>query len=170
FYRLKIEKGVQEKINDQSSNVSHDADRWSQGKSPNRSKTTDSSSIQIEKRKKIVIQFKPKEVKCGKSTSTTDVVSTGRENHNKGNRFDGAEGKRLLHSFALQKDKVMKKKRERDQFCKLKAEQTMLEKFKSATCNSHVPCRALNGSKKSSEDVRTQKKTAITSTETVNDD
>ncbi|NXD08548.1 SWT1 protein, partial [Nothocercus nigrocapillus] len=169
FYRLKIEKGVQEKINDQSSHVSHDGDRWSQGKSPNRSKTTDNSSIQIEKRKRIVIQFKPKEVKHGKSTSTTDVVSISRESHNKSNCFDGAERKRLSHSFAFQKDKV-KKKRERDEFCKLKAEESMLEKFKSAACNSHVPHRALNGSKKLSEDVRTQKKTTITPTETVNHD
>ncbi|KAM8805366.1 transcriptional protein SWT1 [Eudromia elegans] len=172
FQRLKTERDLQEKINDQSFTVSHSADRWSQGKSPNRSRTTDSSSIQIEKRKKIVIQFKPKEVKCVKSTSTTDVVSTSRESHNKGNRFDGGEGKRLLHSFALQKDKVMKKKRERDEFCKLKikAEQTMLEKFKLAAGNSHVPHRALNGSKKLGGDVRTQKKISVTSTETVNDD
>nr|XP_013811767.1 PREDICTED: transcriptional protein SWT1 isoform X1 [Apteryx mantelli mantelli] len=172
FQRFKIEKGIQEKKKDQSSNISHGVDRRSQEKSPNRSKTTDSSSIQTEKRKRIVIQFKPKEIKHGKSTSTADVVTTIRESRNKGHRFDGTEGKRLWHSFAVQKDKVMKKKGEKAEFHKLKvkAEQTMLEKFKSTACNSQVPCRASNGSKKWSEDVRTQKKTSIASVETVNDD
>ncbi|XP_064371628.1 transcriptional protein SWT1 isoform X2 [Dromaius novaehollandiae] len=172
FQRFKIEKGMQEKKKDQSPNISCGVDRRFQGKSPNRSKTTDSSSIQTEKRKRIVIQFKPKEIKHGKSTSTTDVVTTSRESHSKGHHFDGTEGKRLCHSFAVQKDKVMKKKREKAEFCKLKvkAEQTMSEKLKSAPCNSHVPRRVSNGSKKRSEDVRTQKKTSITSTETVNDD
>ncbi|XP_062437936.1 transcriptional protein SWT1 isoform X2 [Rhea pennata] len=170
--KFKIEKGMQEKKKDQSSDISRGVDRRSQGKSPNRSKTTDSFSIPTDKRKRIVIQFKPKEIKHGKSTSTTDVATTSRESHNKGHRFDGTEGKRFWHSFAVQKDKVLKKKREKAEFCKLKtkAEQTMLEKFKSAACNSQVPCRASNGSKKWSEDVRTQKKTSITSIETVNDD
>ncbi|XP_068809634.1 transcriptional protein SWT1 isoform X1 [Struthio camelus] len=172
FQRFKIQKGMQEKKKDHSSNISRGADGKSQGKSPNRSKTTDSSSIQTEKRKRIVIQFKPKDIKHGKSTGTTDVVTAITASHNKGHRFDGTEGKKFWHSFAVQKDKVMKKKREKAEFCKLKvkAEQTMLEKFKLAAYNSHVPHKTSIGSKKQSEEVRTQKKTSVTFTESVNHD
>ncbi|KFP55483.1 hypothetical protein N322_00093, partial [Cariama cristata] len=171
FYRFKIEKDGQEKQRDQSSNISHGADGGSQGKSPNRSKTTNNSLIQTEKQKRIVIQFKAKEIKHGKSTRTPDVVSTSRESYNK-SRFDGTEGKRLWHSFAVQRDKALKKKREKGELCKLKlkAEQTMLEKFKLPAYSSHVPHKKADGSKKQSEDVRIPKKPSDTSTGTVHDD
>ncbi|XP_009700320.1 PREDICTED: transcriptional protein SWT1, partial [Cariama cristata] len=169
--RFKIEKDGQEKQRDQSSNISHGADGGSQGKSPNRSKTTNNSLIQTEKQKRIVIQFKAKEIKHGKSTRTPDVVSTSRESYNK-SRFDGTEGKRLWHSFAVQRDKALKKKREKGELCKLKlkAEQTMLEKFKLPAYSSHVPHKKADGSKKQSEDVRIPKKPSDTSTGTVHDD
>ncbi|KAK2541391.1 Swt1 [Columba livia] len=170
FQRFKIEKDVQEKKRDQGSNISHSTDGRSQRKSPNRSKTTDNSLIQTEKQKKIVIQFKAKEIKHGKSTHTPDVVTSSREGHNK-SRFDEAEGKRLWHSFALQRAKAMKKKTEKAELCKLKlkAEQTMLEKFKLSAYDSHVPHKKADGSKKRSEDVRIHKKPYDTSTGTVDD-
>ncbi|KFZ50601.1 hypothetical protein N338_08381, partial [Podiceps cristatus] len=166
FYRFKIEKDGQEKKRDQSCNISHGADGRSQ-KSANRSKTTDNSLIQTEKQKRIVIQFKAKEIKHGKSTCTPDVVTTRRESHNK-SRLDGTEGKRLWHSFAVQRDKVLKKKSEKVELCKLKlkAEQTMLEKFKSSPYDLHVPHKKADGSKKWSEDVRNPKKPPDTSTGT----
>ncbi|XP_076195674.1 transcriptional protein SWT1 isoform X1 [Aptenodytes patagonicus] len=171
FQRFKIEKDGQEKKRDQSSNISHGADGRSQGKSPNRSKTTDNSLIQTEKQKRIVIQFKAKEIKHGKSTRTPDVVTTSRESYNK-SCFDGTEGKRLWHSFAVQREKALKKKTEKVELCKLKlkAEQTMLEKFKSSVCDSHVPHKKADGSKKRSEDVRIPKKPSDTSTGTVHGD
>ncbi|KAM6066502.1 transcriptional protein SWT1 isoform 2-T3 [Chlamydotis macqueenii] len=171
FQRLKIEKDGQEKRRDQSSNTSHGADGRSQKNSPNRSKRTDNSLTQTEKQKKIVIQFKAKEVKHGKSTHIPDVVTTSRESYTK-SRFDGTEGKRLWHSFAVQRDKALKKKREKVELCKLKlkAEQTMLEKFKASPYDSHVPCKKADESKKRSEDVRIQKKPSDISTGTVCDD
>ncbi|XP_009461812.1 PREDICTED: transcriptional protein SWT1 [Nipponia nippon] len=171
FQRFKIEKDGQEKKQDQNSSISHAADGRSQGKSPNRSKTTDNSLIQTEKQKRIVIQFKAKEIKHGRSTRTPDVVPTSRERYNK-SRFDGTEGKRLWHSFAVQRDKAMKKKAEKVELCKLKlkAEQTMLEKLKSSAYDSHVPHKKAGGSKKRSEDVRIPKKPSDTSTGTVHDD
>ncbi|XP_054689028.1 transcriptional protein SWT1 isoform X4 [Grus americana] len=172
FQRFKIEKdGQEEKKQDQSSNISHGADGRSQGKSPNRSKTTDNSLIHTEKQKKIVIQFKAKEIKHGKSTRAPDVVTTSRESYNK-SRFDGTEGKRFWHSFAVQRDKALKKKTEKVELCKLKlkAEQTMLEKFKSSAYDSHVPHKKADGSKKQSEDVRIPKKPSDTSAGTVHDD
>lgn len=166
-----MEKDGQEKKRDQSSNISHGADGRSQGKSPNRSKTTGNSLIQTEKQKRIVIQFKAKEIKHGKSTRTPDVATTSRESYNK-SCFDGTEGKRLWHSFAVQREKALKKKTEKVELCKLKlkAEQTVLEKFKSSACDSHVPHKKADGSKKRSEDVRIRKKPSDTSTGTVHDD
>ncbi|KFQ01161.1 hypothetical protein N329_08784, partial [Haliaeetus albicilla] len=171
FCRFKIEKDGQERKQDQSSSTSHGADGRSQGKSPNRNKTTDNSLIQTEKQKRIIIQFKAKEIKHGKSTCTPDVVTTSSESCNK-SRFDGTEGKRLWHSFAVQRDKVLRKKREKVELCKrkLKAEQTMLEKFKSSAYNSHVPRKKAEGSKNQSEDVRIPKTPSDTSTGTVHDD
>ncbi|XP_040422372.1 transcriptional protein SWT1 isoform X3 [Cygnus olor] len=168
FHRFKTEEDGQGKKRYQSSKSG--ADGRSQGKSPNGSRTTDSSLIQSEKRKRIVIQFKSKEIKCGKSASTADVVATSRENHNKG-PFDGTEGKRLWHSFAVQRDKVVKKRKEKVELCKLKAkaEQTMLEKFKSSVYDLHVPCKKADRDKKWSEDVRIPKKSPSTSTD-VHDD
>ncbi|KFV91972.1 hypothetical protein N327_01998, partial [Fulmarus glacialis] len=170
FYRFKIEKDGQEKKQDQSSNISHGTDGRSQGESPNRSKTTDNSLIQTEKQKRIVIQFKAKEVKHGKSTRTPDVVTASRESFNKSN-FGGTEGKRLWHSFAVQRDKALKKKTEKAELCKLKlkAEQTMLEKFKSSACD-YVPHKKAEGSKTRSEDIRIPKKPSDTSAGTLHDD
>ncbi|KAK4820392.1 hypothetical protein QYF61_025566 [Mycteria americana] len=170
FQRFKIEKDGQEKKRDQRSNISHGADGRSQGKFPNRSKTTDNSLIQTEKQKRIVIQFKAKEIKHGKSTRTPDVT-TSRESYNKSG-FDRTEGKRVWHSFAVQRDKVLKKKAEKVELCKLKlkAKQTMLEKFKSSAYDSHVLHKKAAGSKKWSEDVRIPKKPSDTSTGTVHDD
>ncbi|XP_032047785.1 transcriptional protein SWT1 isoform X1 [Aythya fuligula] len=169
FHRFKTEKDGQGKKRYQSSKTG--ADGRSQGKSPNRSRTSDNSLIQSEKRKRIVIQFKSKETKCGKSASTADVMTTSRENHNK-STFDGTEGKRLWHSFAVQRDKVVKKRKEKVELCKLKekAEQTMLEKFKSSVYDLHVPHKKADRAKKWCEDVRIPKKSPSTSTETVHDD
>ncbi|XP_075013064.1 transcriptional protein SWT1 isoform X2 [Calonectris borealis] len=169
FQRFKIEKNGQEKKQDQCSNISHGADGRSQGESPNRSKTTDNSLIQTEKQKRIVIQFKAKEIKHGKSTRTPDVVTTSRESYNKSS--GGTEGKRLWHSFAVQRDKALKKKTEKVELCKLKlkAEQTMLEKFKSSAYD-YVPHKKAEGSKTRSEDVRIPKKPSDTSTGTLHDD
>ncbi|KAM6396489.1 transcriptional protein SWT1 isoform 2-T3 [Pluvialis apricaria] len=168
FQRFKIEKDGQEKKQDQSSNISHGTDGRSQEKSPNRSKATDNSLIQTEKQKRVVFQFKAKEIKHGKSTRTPDVVATSRKSCSK-SRFDGTEGKRLWHSFAVQRDKALKKKTEKVELCKLKlkVEQTMLEKFKSSACNAH---KKADGSKKRTEGVRIPKKPSDTSTGTVHDD
>ncbi|KAM6414732.1 transcriptional protein SWT1 isoform 2-T2 [Rhynochetos jubatus] len=164
FQRFKIEEDGQEKKKDQSSSTSRGADGRSQGKSPNRSKPTDNSLIQTEKQKRIVIQFKPKEIKHGKSTRTPDVATTSRESYSK-SRSDGTEGKRLWHSFAVQRDKALKKKAQKAELCKLKlkAEQTMLEKFKSSVYSLHVPHKKADGLKKRSEDVRIPKKPSDTS-------
>ncbi|KAM6343430.1 transcriptional protein SWT1 isoform 3-T3 [Alca torda] len=170
FQRLKTEKDGQEK-QDQSSSISHGADGRSQEKSPNRSKTTDSSLFQTEKKKKIVIQFKAKEIKHGKSTRAPDVMATSRKSYDK-SHFDGTEGKRVWHSFAVQRDKAIKKTTEKAELrkLKLKVEQTMLEKLKSSEYNSHVSHKKADGSKKRSEDVRIQKKPSDTSTGTVHDE
>ncbi|KFP98711.1 hypothetical protein N330_14087, partial [Leptosomus discolor] len=171
FCRFKIEKDGQEKKRDQSSNISHGADGRCRGKSPHKSKTTDNSFIQTEKQKRIVIQFKAKEIKHGKSTRTHDVVTASGKSYNK-SCFDGTEGKRLLHSFAIQRDKALKKKTEKAELCKLKlkAEQTMLEKFKSSAYNSPVACKKIHASKKQSEVVRIREKPSDTSTGTMHHD
>ncbi|KAM6261875.1 transcriptional protein SWT1 isoform 2-T6 [Porphyrio hochstetteri] len=164
--RFKVEKDGQVKKHAQSSSNSHGADGRSQGKSPNRSKTAASSLIQREKQKKVVIQFKAKEIKHGKSTHTPDVVTAGKSHS------DGTEGKRLWHSFALQRDKALKKKKkEKAELCKLKlkAEQTMLEKFKSSGYVSHVAHKKAAVSIKGGEDVRVPKKPSDTSTGTLRD-
>lgn len=140
----------------------------SQGESPNRSKTTDNSLSKTEKQKKIVIQFKAKEIKHGKSTRTPEVGATGRS------RFDGTEGKKLWYSFELQRDKALKRKaaEKAAEICKLKlkAEKNMLEKFKSSVSDSHILHRKASGTKKQSEDVRIPKKLSDTSTKTVHGD
>lgn len=81
-------------------------------------------------------------------------------------RFDGTEGKRLWHSFELQREKALKKKAEKAELCKLKlkAEKTALEKLKSSPYDSHIPREKADGSKKQSEDVRIPKKLSDTST------
>ncbi|KFO94653.1 hypothetical protein N320_11851, partial [Buceros rhinoceros silvestris] len=167
FYRFKIEKGGEEKKQDRSPNISHGTDGRSQGKSADRSKPTDDSLIQPEKQKRIIIQFKAKEVKHGKSTRTPDAAISSSTSYNK-SRFDGTEGKRLWHSFELQREKALKKKAEKAELCKLKlkAEKTALEKFKSSPYDSHVPHKKADGSKKQSEDVRIPKKLSDTSTGT----
>lgn len=101
-----------------------------------------------------MIQFKAKEIKHGKTTRTPDVVTTSKERW----RCDGIEEKRLWYSFELQRDKALKKKREKAELCKrkLKAEQAMIEKFKSSVYE--VPHKKAEGSKKRSEDVRIPKK------------
>ncbi|RMC08362.1 hypothetical protein DUI87_14604 [Hirundo rustica rustica] len=152
--RSKPEKDRQEKKRHRSSHAFHDADGRSREKSPRRSKTPDGSSVQPEKQKKIVIQFKAKEIKHGKTTRTPDVVTASKER----SRSDGIEGKRLWHSFELQRDKALKKKREKAELCKLKlkAEQAMIEKFKSSVYE--VQHKKAEGSKKQSENVRILKK------------
>lgn len=67
---------------------------------------------------------------------------------------------------------MLRKKREKVELCKqkLKAEQTILEKFKSSAYNSHIPCKKAEGSKKQSEDVRIPKKPSDASAGTVHDD
>lgn len=152
--RSKPEKDGQERKRHRSSRAFHDADGRSREKSPKRSKTPDGSSSQTEKQKKIVIQFKAKEIKHGKTTRTPDVVTASKER----SRFDGVEGKRLWHSFELQREKALKKKREKAELCKLKlkAEEAMIEKFKSSVYE--VPHKKAEGSKKQSENVRIPEK------------
>lgn len=167
FCRFKTRKGRQERKQHQSSNTG--ADGRSQGKSPNESKTTAISLIESEKRKRIVIHFKSKEVKHGKSTDAADVVTTSRGSCNKG-PFDGTGRKRLCHSFAVQRDKVVKKRKV--ELCKLKvkAEQTVLGKRMSSVYNLYVPHKKADRCRKMSEDVRIEKKPPSTSTETVHHD
>ncbi|XP_030351701.1 transcriptional protein SWT1 isoform X3 [Strigops habroptila] len=169
FQRFKTGKDGQEEKQDRSSNSSHGTDGKSRGKSSNRSKTTDNSLSQTEKQKKVVIKFKPREIKHGKSTCTPDVVTTSKESYNK-SHFDGTEGRRLWHSFAVQRNKALKKKTEKAELCKLKlkGEQTMLEKFKSSVYDSHVPHKKADG-KKLSEGVRSPKKRSGTSAGSVHD-
>uniref|UniRef100_A0A8C3QMZ9 Transcriptional protein SWT1 n=1 Tax=Cyanoderma ruficeps TaxID=181631 RepID=A0A8C3QMZ9_9PASS len=164
--RSKPEKDGREKKRHRSSRAFHDTDRRSREKSPKRSKTPDGSSFQTERQKKIVIQFKAKEIKHGKTTRTPDVVTTSKE----GSHFDGVEGKRLWHSFELQREKALKKKREKAELCKLKlkAEQAMIEKFKSSVYE--VPHKKAEGSKKRSENVRIPKKPPDSSAGTVRGD
>ncbi|XP_017939333.1 transcriptional protein SWT1 isoform X5 [Manacus vitellinus] len=160
--RSKPEKDGQEKKRHRGSSVSHDADERSQGKSPNRSKTPDNSSVRPEKQKKVIIQFKPKEIKHGKSTRTPDAVTASKER----SRLEGTE-KRLWYTFELQREKALKKKREKAELCKLKlkAEQAMIEKFKSSV--SDVLRKRADGSKKRGEDGRIPKKPPGTSVRTV---
>ncbi|XP_054240249.1 transcriptional protein SWT1 [Indicator indicator] len=190
--RFNIEKGGKEKKQDQSSAVSHGTIGRSQGESlrrsrgessnksrggspnrsqsesPNQSKPTDNSLIQTEKQKKIVIQFKAKEIKHGKSTCTPEVGATGRS------RFAGTEGKKLRHSFELQRDKALKRKvaEKAAELCKvkLKAEKTMVEKFKSSVSDSHIPHRKADGAKNQNEDVRIPRKLSDTSARTLRGD
>ncbi|KAM4895845.1 transcriptional protein SWT1 isoform 1-T1 [Sylvia borin] len=152
--RSKPEKDGKEKKRHRSSRAFHDADGRSRENSPKRSKTPDGPSVQAEKQKKIVIQFKAKEIKHGKTTRTPDVVTASKER----SRLDGVEGKRLWHSFELQREKALKKKREKAELCKLKlkAEEAMIEKFKSSVYE--VPHKKAEGSKKQSENVRIPKK------------
>ncbi|KAM4659512.1 transcriptional protein SWT1 isoform 3-T7 [Amazona ochrocephala] len=166
FQRFKTEKDGQEEKQDRSSNSSHGTDGKSRGKSSNRNKTTDNSLIQTEKHKKVVIEFKAREIKHRKSMCTPDVVTTSKESYNK-SRLDGTEGKRL-YSFVVQRSKALKKKAEEAELCKpkLKGEQTVLEKFRSSVHDSHVPHEKANG-KKLSEDVRSPKMRSDTSTRTV---
>ncbi|KAJ7415315.1 hypothetical protein BTVI_38631 [Pitangus sulphuratus] len=157
--RSKPEKdGQEKKRRHHSSTVSRDADERSQGKSPNRSKTPDNSSVQPEKQKRIVIQFKPKEIKHGKISRTPDAVTASKER----SRSEGTE-KRLWYTFELQREKALRKKREKAELCKLKlkAEQAMIEKFKSSV--SDVPHKKADSSKKRSEDGRIPKKPPSTS-------
>ncbi|XP_064520124.1 transcriptional protein SWT1 isoform X1 [Pseudopipra pipra] len=156
--RSKPEKDGQEKKRHRGSSVSHDADEICQGKSPNRRKTPDNSSVRPEKQKKVIIQFKPKEIKHGKSTRTPDTVTASKER----SRLEGTE-KRLWYTFELQREKALKKKREKAELCKLKlkAEQAMIEKFKSSV--SDVPRKRADGSKKHSEGGRIPKKPPGTS-------
>ncbi|XP_048803043.1 transcriptional protein SWT1 isoform X1 [Lagopus muta] len=154
FQRFKTEKGRQEKKQYRNSNTC--ADEQSQGESPNGSKTTANSLIKSEKRKRIVIQFKSKEAKHGKSTGTADVVTTSREDHNKG-PFDGKERKRHCHSFVVQRDKVVKKNKVELCKPKVKVEQTVLGQLKSSVYNLYVPHKKADRSRKTSEDVRIQK-------------
>ncbi|KAM9007555.1 transcriptional protein SWT1 isoform 5-T6 [Ara ararauna] len=163
FQRFKTEKDGQEEKQDRSSNSSHGTDGKSRGKSSNRNKTTDDSLIQTEKQKKVVIEFKAREIKHRKSTCTPDVVTASKESYDR-SCLDGTEGKRL-YSFVVQRSKALKKKTEKAELCKpkLKGEQTMLEKFRSSVHDSHVPHKKANG-KKLSEDVRSPKKCSDTST------
>lgn len=100
-----------------------------------------------------MIQFKAKEIKHGKTTRTPDVVTASKER----SCSDGREGKGLWHSFELQRNKALKKKREKAELkLKLKAEQAMVEKLKSFVYE--VPHKKAESSKKRSEDVRIPKK------------
>ena len=96
-------------------------------------------------------------------------MTTSRGSCNKG-PCDGTGRKRLCHSFAVQRDKVVKKRKV--ELCKLKvkAEQTVLGKRMSSVYNLYVPHKKADRSRKMSEDVRIEKKPPSTSTETVHHD
>ncbi|XP_008937358.1 PREDICTED: transcriptional protein SWT1, partial [Merops nubicus] len=159
----KIKKDGEAKKQDQSSQIPHGADGRSQGKSPNgsqekspsKSTTTDNSLTQKKEQTQILIQIKSKGIKQGKIMYAPDVVTTRGARKNK-SRFDGKEGKKLWHSFELQRDKARKKKAEKTELCKLKQkpEKNMLEKCKLSAYNSRVPRKKADGSRKRSEDVR----------------
>ncbi|NXJ11451.1 SWT1 protein, partial [Odontophorus gujanensis] len=167
FCRFKTEADRREKKQYPSSNAG--ADGQSQGKCPNGSKITDNSIIKSEKRKRIVMQFKSKEVKRGRSAGAADIMTTSKENHNE-DTFDGTESKRLCHSFVVQRHKVVKKNNV--ELCKLKVktEQSELRKLNSSVYDLYIPHKKADMPRKLSEDVRIQQKPSSTSTETVHHD
>ncbi|XP_039342691.1 transcriptional protein SWT1 isoform X1 [Mauremys reevesii] len=175
FQRFKVHKEVQEKKQKQSSYVPQGTFEGFQGESSNDSKTISAVLIQTEKRKRISIQFKQHDVKHGREKSQSDsgVVPTSREIYKKDHYFDnvGTGGKMVRHSFAIQKDMVRKKKKEKTELSKLKArvEQTMLDKFKVATFPTDLLSKKLHGSKKLSDDFRILKKSSATFPKTAGD-
>uniref|UniRef100_A0A8C8RUJ2 Transcriptional protein SWT1 n=1 Tax=Pelusios castaneus TaxID=367368 RepID=A0A8C8RUJ2_9SAUR len=175
FQRFKTDKDVQEKKQNQSSYVSQDAVEGFRGESSNDSKTVSASLIQTERRERITIQFKHKEIKHGrdKSQSKSGVVPLSRESCKKDYCFesDRMVGKTVRHSFAIQKDKLRMKKKEKTELIKLKArvEQTMLQKFKAATFPTDTLSKKLHGPKKLSDDFRILKKPSDTFLKTVGD-
>ncbi|XP_043409028.1 transcriptional protein SWT1 isoform X5 [Chelonia mydas] len=174
FQRFKGHKYVEEKKQKQSSYVPQGTVEGFQGESSNDSKTISAVLTQTEKRKRISIQFKHNDVKHGREKSQSDsgVVPTNRESCKKDHYFenDGTGGKMVRHSFAIQKDKLRKKK-EKTELSKLKArvEQTMLEKFKVATSPTDLLSKKLHGSKKLSDDFRILKKPSATFPKTAGD-
>uniref|UniRef100_A0A452J483 Transcriptional protein SWT1 n=1 Tax=Gopherus agassizii TaxID=38772 RepID=A0A452J483_9SAUR len=159
----------------QSSYVPQGTIEGFQGESSNDSKTISAVLIQTEKRKRISIQFKHHDVKHGREKNQSDsgVVPTSREICKKDYYFDnvGTGGKMVRHSFAIQKDLVRKKKKEKTELSKLKArvEQTMLEKLKVATFPTDLLSKKLHGSKKLSDDFRILKKSSATFPKTAGD-
>nr|XP_042707210.1 transcriptional protein SWT1 isoform X5 [Chrysemys picta bellii] len=168
FQRFKVHKDVQEKKQKQSFYVPQGTIEGFQGESSNDSKTISAVLIETEKRKRISIQFKHNDVKHGREKSQNDsgVVPTSREICKTDHYFDnvGTGGKMVRHSFAIQKDKLRKKKKEKTELSKLKArvEQTMLETFKVATFPTDLLSKKLHGSKELSDDFRILKKPSDT--------
>ncbi|XP_074858343.1 transcriptional protein SWT1 [Carettochelys insculpta] len=176
FQRLKADKDVQETKQKQGSYVSRGTIEGFQGESSNGSKVISAGLIQTETRQRISIQFKHNDIthERQKKQSDSGVVPTIREICKKGYCFENDETgrKSLRHSFAIQKDKLRKKKKkEKAQHDKLKAtvEQTMLEKFKLATCSTGLLSKNLHGSKKLSDDFRILKKPSATFPKIVGD-
>ncbi|XP_067391221.1 transcriptional protein SWT1 isoform X2 [Emydura macquarii macquarii] len=175
FQRFQIGKNVRDKKQKQSSYVSQDTVEGFRGESSNDSKTISASLIETGRRERITIQFKHKEVKHGREKSQSDsgVVPPNRESCKKDHCFenDGTGGKTVRHSFAIQKDKLRKKKKEKIELSKLKSrvEQTMLEKFKATTFPTDMLSKKLHGSKKLSDDFRILKKPSATFPKTVGD-
>ncbi|XP_043346585.1 transcriptional protein SWT1 isoform X6 [Dermochelys coriacea] len=174
FQRFKGHKYVEEKKQKPSSYVPQGTIEGFQGESSNDSKTISAVLIQTEKRKRISIRFKQNDVKHGREKSQSDsgVVPTNRESCKKDYYFenDGTGGKMVRHSFAIQKDKLRRKK-EKTELSKLKArvEQTMLEKFKVATSPTDLLSKKLHGSKKLSSDFRILQKPSATFPKTAGD-
>ncbi|KAM7162153.1 transcriptional protein SWT1 isoform 1-T1 [Macrochelys suwanniensis] len=175
FQRFKVHKDVEEKKQKQSSYVPQGAIEGFQGESSNDSKTISAVLIQTEQRKRISIQFKHNDVKHGRERGQSDsgVAPTSRESCKKDHYFEnnGTGGKMVRHSFAIQKDKLRKKKKEKTELSKLKVrvEQTMLEKFKVATFPTDLLSMKLHGSKKLSDDFRILKKPSATFPKTAGD-
>ncbi|XP_059583647.1 transcriptional protein SWT1 [Alligator mississippiensis] len=164
FQRFKVDNSVKEKQN--QSSVSQSTDERFQSESSNSTKTTNDSSILSGKRGKITIQFKHKDTKHEKNACDSGVVPDSKKSCNKDRHFEGRGERKIRPSFAVQKDKLMKKKKkkkkEKAELNKLKArvEQTMLEKFTTATCQPHLLRKKSHSSKKCSDDFRIPKKSS----------
>ncbi|XP_025049249.1 transcriptional protein SWT1 isoform X2 [Alligator sinensis] len=161
FQRFKVDNSVKEKQN--QSSVSQSTDERFQRESSNSTKTTNDSSILSGKRGKITIQFKHKDTKHEKNACDSGVVPDSNKSCNKDRHFEGRGERKIRPSFAVQKDKLTKKKKkEKAELNKLKArvEQTMLEKFTTATCQPHLLRKKSHSSKKCSDDFRIPKKSS----------
>ncbi|XP_019356792.1 PREDICTED: transcriptional protein SWT1 isoform X3 [Gavialis gangeticus] len=160
FQRFKVNNSVKEKQN--QSYVSQSTDERFQRESSNSTKTTNDSSILSGKRGKITIQFKHKDTKHEKNACDSGVAPDSKKSCNKDRHFEGRGERKIRPSFAVQKDKLMKKKKEKAELNKLKArvEQTMLEKFTTAACQPHLLRKKSYSSKKCSDDFRIPKKSS----------
>ncbi|XP_075792873.1 transcriptional protein SWT1 isoform X2 [Pelodiscus sinensis] len=174
FKRSKVDKDGQEKKQKQGFYVSQGTIERFQGESSHDSRAISAVLLQTEKRKRISIHFKH-DIKHGRQKSQSDSgdVPTSRQICKKDHSFEGngTGGEMVRHSFAIQKDKLRKKKKEITELSKLKerVEQTMLKTFKVATYPTGLLCKNLRGSKKLSDDFKILKKPSATFPKTEGD-